>query len=235
MKLISLELREWRAYENEFIDFPDGLTGIAGPNGAGKSTIAEAIGWVLFGKLRKGQKQGGLRRQGGEGRATAELKFRMGDALYTVRRVAGGDATLWIGDNGEDPEASGARNVNAKIVRELDLTWDVFRRTVFAEQKDIAALDPATTGPSRRAHVERLLGLTRYKVAAESARRDARAIENEIAGRLAQVADPDIVKKELAEAERVAEAESPKVNKARTDLDQAQKTYTAARTAARQE
>lgn len=235
MKLISLELREWRAYENEFIEFPDGVIGVAGLNGAGKSTIAEAIGWALFGKLRKGQKQSSIRRQGGEGRPTAELKFRMGDAIYTVRRIAGGECNLWVGDDGSDPEASGARNVNAKIARELDLTWDLFRRTVFAEQKDIAALDPGTTGPQRRAHVERLLGLTRYKVAAESARRDARAIEQEIKGQLLQVADPGELKEELAAAERAAEAESPAVAKAEAAFEKAKKKYADARAKAQQE
>ena len=52
MRLVSLELREWRAFEQCPIEFPDGLIGVGGPNGAGKTTIIEAIGWTLFGKLR---------------------------------------------------------------------------------------------------------------------------------------------------------------------------------------
>ena len=235
MRLISLELREWRAYEEEYIEFPDGLIGVAGRNGAGKTTLAEAIGWSLFGRLRKGQKQAELRRQGGSGRPTAELVFRLADSIYTVRRVAGGDCALWIGARDSEPEAMGSKNVSARISRELDLTWDVFRRTVFAEQKDVAALDPSSTGPARRAHVERLLGLTRYKVAADKARREVHSIDSEIRGRLAQVADPEELATELKAAEHAAEAESPKVAAAQSKLDKAQKKYKAAREAVKQE
>ena len=53
VRLISLRLRQWRCYEDCFIEFPDGLDRCPRANGAGKSTIAEAIGWALFGKLRQ--------------------------------------------------------------------------------------------------------------------------------------------------------------------------------------
>ena len=175
MRLISLELRDWRAYEHCLIEFPDGLIGIGGRNGAGKTTIAEAIGWALFKHLRPGSKQGELRRQGASGRPSVELVFQLADTIYTVKRTAGGDAHLWIGDPDGEPEASGQRDVTKRVIRELGLTWDVFERTIFAKQKDIAALDQNATGSNRRAHIERLLGLSRFRHAAEQARADQRA------------------------------------------------------------
>ena len=176
MRLISLELNDWRAYEHCLIEFPDGLIGVGGLNGAGKTTIVEAIGWVLFKHLRPGSKQGELRRQGTDGRATAVLVFQLEDTIYTVKRAAGGEAHLWIGDPDGEPEASGQRDVTSRVIRELGLTWDVFERTIFAKQKDIAALDQNTTGKNRRAHIERLLGLSRFRHAARAGpRRPARA------------------------------------------------------------
>jgi exonuclease SbcC len=235
MRLISLELREWRAYEQCPIEFPDGLVGVGGPNGAGKTTIAEAVGWTLFGKLRPGATVGDLRRQGGAGRPTAELVFQLGDTVYTVRRVAGGECLLWIGDRQGEPEASGARNVSQRIAQELDLTWDVFKRTVFAEQKDIAALDPKATGPARRAHVERLLGLTRFKRAAEQARGAVKEIQNEITGRTAELEDPDELQAALTNAEKDAEEQSPRVAELKDTLASANTEYRAARAAVEQE
>ncbi len=229
MRLISLELREWRAYERCTIEFPDGLIGVSGSNGAGKSTMTEAIGWTLFGKLRPGSTVGDLRRQGGSGRPTTELVFQLGDALYTVRRTAGGDCRLWIGDPEGEPEAAGATNVSRRIVQDLDLTWDVFKRSVFAEQKDVAALDPSATGPSRRAHVERLLGLTRFKRAADQARAAVKAIQNEITGRTADLEDEATVEAELAETERAAEAASPRVGRIQEELALAEVSYKKAR------
>lgn len=235
MRLVSLELREWRAYEQCPIEFPDGLVGVGGPNGAGKSTIIEAVGWTLFGKLRPGATVGDLRRQGGSGRPTAELVFQLGETTYTVRRVAGGDCTLWIGDADGEPEATGATNVSRRIAQELDLTWDVFKRSVFAEQKDLAALDPKATGPVRRAHVERLLGLTRFKRAADRARAEAKSIDNEITGRTAELEDERELEAALAEAERVAEEESPRVNELKEGLVAAEAEYKTTREAVEQE
>lgn len=235
MRLVSLELREWRAYEQCPIEFPDGLVSVGGPNGAGKSTIIEAVGWALFGKLRPGASVSDLRRQGGSGRPTAELVFQLGDTTYTVRRVAGGDCTLWVGDAEDEPEATGATNVSRRIAQELDLTWDIFKRSVFAEQKDLAALDPKATGPARRAHVERLLGLSKFKRAADRARAEVKSIDNEISGRTAELENEQELEAALAEAERMAEEESPRVNELKERLDAAEADYKATRRAVDQE
>ncbi len=162
MKVLSLKLVQWRSFERCELDFPDGLIGVVGSNGSGKTTLAEAIGWALFGKLRPGAKVNDVRRQGADGRSLVELAFRLGDVVYRVERVVAGSARLWIGD-ADEPETTAVRATNKRLVHELDMTWEVFQRTVFARQKDVAALDPSGTTDSRRRHVERLLGLERYR------------------------------------------------------------------------
>jgi len=229
LRLISLELHDWRAYEHCLIEFPDGLIGVGGRNGAGKTTIAEAIGWALFKHLRPQSKQGELRRQGADGRPTVELVFQLEETIYKVKRTAGGEAHLWIGDPSGEPEASGQRDVTKRVIRELGLTWDVFERTIFAKQKDIAALDQNTTGSNRRAHIERLLGLSRYRHAAEQARADYRALAAEITGAEEQIEDAAALKAELAEAESAAEEDSPVVKDLKRRASEAEKRYKAAR------
>ena len=216
MKLVSLQLRQWRSFEQCDLEFPDGLIGVRGPNGAGKTTIAEAIGWALFGKLRAGAKVGDLRRQGigSRERSLVILTFRLGETLYTVERVVNGSAKLWIGD-GEQPETSQTRATNARIVQELDLTWETFQRTVFARQKDVAALDPSGSGEARKRHVERLLGLERYRAAAEKARARAKELDQQLTGLREQAPDLDEARAELVTAEREAAAADPAVTAAK--------------------
>jgi DNA repair exonuclease SbcCD ATPase subunit len=54
MKLLSLELTNYRPFRHRLIDFNrDGVIGIIGRNGAGKTTIVEAIMWGLYGDFRQ--------------------------------------------------------------------------------------------------------------------------------------------------------------------------------------
>lgn len=215
MKLVSLELHEWRSFERCELEFPDGIIGVRGVNGAGKTTIAEAIGWALFGKLPKGLKVADLRRQGAPkgARSSVTLTFRLGETLYTVERVVSGGAKLWIGDS-DEPETTMTTATNERIVQELDLTWDTFRRTVYARQKDIAALDPTATGDARKKHVERLLGLGRYRLAAEKARARAKELEQQLAGLREQAPDLPALRAELEEARAEAASTDPEVARA---------------------
>ena len=65
----------------------------------------------------------------------------------------------WGSVTRKSPETAAIRATNARLVRELDMRWETFQRTVFARQKDVAALDLSGTSDARRRHVERLLGL----------------------------------------------------------------------------
>ena len=49
MRLIRLELANYRRFEEVEVEFPDGVLGIIGNNGAGKSSLVEAIAWALYG------------------------------------------------------------------------------------------------------------------------------------------------------------------------------------------
>lgn len=230
MKLISLRLHQWRSFEDAALDFPDGLIGVRGRNGAGKTTLAEAIGWALFGKLREGGRRDELRRQGApRGEASSvELMFQLDSTVYRIERVVGKDAKLWIN---EQLETTKARDTNARVRQELDLTWEVFERTVFAQQKDLAALDPSETKEKRRAHVERLLGLSRFGEAAKRARGESRALEQQLAGRRAAAPDFNVIEGELREAERQAARDDPKVAQAEQDCAKADEKRNAAKAA----
>lgn len=217
MKLVSLSLREWRSFQSCDLEFPDGLIGVRGANGSGKTTIAEAIGWALFGKLRAGAKVGDLKRQGATDASSVELTFRLGSTIYRVRRVVGGAATLWIGD-GDESESTQTRATNQAIVRELGIGWESFQRTVFARQKDVAALDPSATKQSRTDHVERLLGLRRYRDASTAAKARAKELASQLAGLREEAPNLGDLRAQLKLAAEAAAAGSPAVEAAQTVL-----------------
>lgn len=205
MRLETLSLREWRVFDELDLDFSDGLIGIRGQNGVGKTTLAEAIGWALFGKLRGRAKVSDLRRQDAPdgARSSVTLTFRIGDVRYRVERVVNGSARFWIGD-GAEPETAQTRATNLRIAQELNMTWDLFCRTVYARQKDVAALDPDATGDARRQHVERLLGLGRVRDAAGKARDEHKRIKAELEGMRQTAPDLGHLRSQLADAERRA-------------------------------
>lgn len=219
MKLISLSLREWRSFQECDLEFPDGLIGVRGVNGSGKTTIAEAIGWALFGKLRPGAKVGDLRRQGATDVSSVELTFRLGPTVYRVRRVVSGAATFWIGD-ADDPESTQTRATNQAIVRELGIGWESFQRTVFARQKDVAALDPSASKQARTDHVERLLGLRRYRDASSAAKNHARELAQQLQGLREQAPDLEDLREQLKLAQEAAASSDPAVKAAHTQLEQ---------------
>lgn len=222
MRLVSLSVRQWRSFERLDLDLPDGLIAVRGDNGAGKTTIAEAIGWAFFGRLRPGAKVGELRRQDAPAGAhsSVELVFRMGDVVYRVERFVGGAARLWIGDS-PDPETTQTRATNTRIAQELDMNWETFQRTVFASQKDVAALDPTGTSDARRRHVERLLGLERFRMAAERARSATREIEHELEGRRKAAPNVEELRQQLAYAEEAATKSDPNVAAAKLAVEDA--------------
>src|SRR5207249_10424587 len=125
--------------------------------------------------------------------------------------AVGGDAKLWI--NGQ-LETQKITDTNSRIALELDLTWDVFQRTVFAQQKDVAALDPGATSDQRKSHVERLLGLERFKYDATRARCDMKLRSAELGALRESAPDPANIEAELKEAEQRAGEGDPAVSAA---------------------
>ncbi|WP_354702525.1 SbcC-like subunit of palindrome specific endonuclease [Paraconexibacter sp. AEG42_29] len=234
MKLQTIELREWRSFQSCDLEFPDGLIGVRGANGSGKTTIAEAVAWALFGKMRPGARVADLKRQGADGPSSVELTFRVGPTVYRVKRVVGGAATFWIGD-GTEPESTQSTHTNRAIVRELGIGYDSFQRTVFARQKDVAALDPTASKQARTQHVERLLGLQRYRDAATAAKAKARELGVQLAALREDAPDLEELRSRLAHAQQAAADGDPAVAVAEAALASSRTTQAAAQAAVESE
>ncbi len=179
MKLISLDLTNYRRFKEASLLFPDGVIGILGMNGVGKSTIIEAIAWALFGNqptIVRTQKEH-LKRFGAATNEVCEVKLGFeldGDKYLLVRKMAGKNysTTAEVTVNGT-PVASTTKAVTALIEAKLGMDYQAFYTSVFAKQKELNAL--STLDPNKRKKlILRMLNIDSIDKAMISVRRDSR-------------------------------------------------------------
>jgi exonuclease SbcC len=166
MRLNYIELRNYRRFEHVKLELPDGIIGIVGDNGVGKSTLVESIAWALFGNqkdiVRAGKES--IRRDGAKPNepTSVKLEFMFAGEEYVVTREMSGkalsiDAALLV--SGREM-ARGSKEVSGYIEKKLGMDYKSFFISVFAKQKDLAALS-SLTDSERRMTVLRMLGIDR--------------------------------------------------------------------------
>ena len=162
MKLVSMELKNYRRYEHQIITFPEGLIGIVGKNGSGKSTLIEAIAWCLYGSDVTRRRKGDIRRT--ESGETSECKVIVelmlgSDAIRIERGIRGrnaqASARLFL--NGSTEAAiTGVREVTEEITSRTRMDYVSFFTSVFAKQNELAALS-GLPNAKRKVTIMRLL------------------------------------------------------------------------------
>jgi len=146
LKLISLELTNYRRFKKTLIEFPEGVIGILGLNGVGKSTIIEAIAWAMYGNQQTivRTKKEDLKRHGATPADVCEVKLSFeldGDGYLITRKMAGKNyqTTAELSVNGR-AEANSTKAVTKLIEHRLGMDYQAFYTSVFAKQKELNAL-----------------------------------------------------------------------------------------------
>ncbi|MEX0990900.1 MAG: SMC family ATPase [Actinomycetota bacterium] len=198
MNIRELSLRNYRVFEEVDLELPARVIGIFGPNGSGKSTLMESIVFALYGKARTSRNE--IRTQGLLTDCEVRIVFDHGGSAYEVRRSIRGknhatDAELFVGDL---QLASGVTDVDDEIRKLLRMDQQVFRASVFAEQKQLDAFSDVTAS-KRKEMVLRLLGIRPVDDARAAARKDARAQKQSAEQLTAAVADVPALERALEE------------------------------------
>ncbi|HET6770728.1 MAG TPA: SMC family ATPase [Actinomycetota bacterium] len=191
MRVLELSLRNYRVFEQVDLELPARVIGIFGPNGAGKSALVEAILYSLYGQARTAKQD--IRTHGVLTDCEVRLVFQHGGQQYEVRRTIRGknhqtEAEILVGDLSL---AVGVQEVDAEIRRLLRMDHQVFRASVFAEQKQLDAFSDLTKA-RRKEMVLRLLGIKPVDEARGAARlmaRDTKRDADRMAGQLPDPAD----------------------------------------------
>jgi exonuclease SbcC len=193
VRVLELSLRNYRVFEEVDLELPARVIGIFGPNGSGKSALVESLLFGLYGRARTDRKH--IRTHGVLTDCAVRVSFEHGGQQYEVRRTIRGrahqtDAELLVGDLAL---ATGVQEVDAEIRRLLRMDQQVFRASVFAEQKQLDAFSEVTPG-KRKDMVMRLLGIKPVEQALGSARREAKQTKGnaeQLAGTLPDTAEAE--------------------------------------------
>jgi len=216
VRIVELSLRNYRVFEEVDLELPARVIGIFGANGSGKSSLVESLAFGLYGRARTRRQE--IRTHGILTDCLVRLVFEHGGSEYEVRRSIRGrnhqtDAEIFVGDL---PLASGVTDVDAEIQRLLRMDQQVFRASVFAEQKQLDAFSDVTAG-KRKEMVLRLLGIRPVDEARSSARKESKTTRqraDDLGVALTDVAQletelqaaNDVVKRAFAAAEETASA-----------------------------
>ncbi|MEY2419435.1 MAG: repair protein SbcC/Rad50, partial [Actinomycetota bacterium] len=199
-------LQNYRVYENVTeLDLPEGLVGIYGPNGAGKSYLIESIPWALFGYSRGPVEE--VRSTGVNDECVVEITFEHEGHSYVARRaLRGGGKTLKheaVMHCDGLQVATGARDVQRYVQQVIGMNEKGFLASVFAEQKQLAALSAQAPGERRKLVLD-LLGITPIESAVKAARRDAKLADETLKQIQGFAADLEVLETERADAAAAA-------------------------------
>ncbi len=204
MILHSLHLHNFRRFRHAEIEFPENVIGLLGRNGAGKSTLLEAIAWTLYGSRAARTDKLQIRSQFAGERDTceAELTFKLGGEKYRVRRSIAGknaavEAALYHGD---DPSPAAVRDsgVNEAVEKLLGLDYRAFEASIFAKQKELAALSDLQD-EQRRKIVSRLINLEAVDRARQHVLSDANEKRKFLEGAQTTQADIPALEQQLSQ------------------------------------
>ncbi len=208
MKLIRLELTNFRQHLSSSIDFADGVTGVIGPNGAGKSTILEGIAWALYGSpaLRGNNDSVRSKSAPGGAKATVSLSFELNGVVFTaIRSLDTSNTGTAVLETEGRAVKSGAKEVNAAIAQLLGMGYQAFFTSFFTGQKQLEFM-AALEGKARAIAISRMLGYDRLSKAREQANSDRLGLDREIEGLMQGLADPEELKERRKQAQSALSA-----------------------------
>ncbi|MDW8051510.1 MAG: SMC family ATPase [Armatimonadota bacterium] len=230
MRLIALELENFRQYAHAHIAFEPGITAIVGANGSGKTTLVEAVLWALYGTrvIREGTETLRFLWSPGGAKVRVVLEFELGNRRYRIRRTPTEAELVQLDTRGGwQPLARGTTAVNDQVLRLLGMNHLQFQTSFCARQKELEFM--AYSPQKRREEISRMLGYERITEAIDQATLAVRALQAEVEGLRKTIGDPQAVQQQLQEAEASLQQVEHNLRNAEEQLADATLRYQAAR------
>ena len=183
MRLLSLDINNFRVIRKATLPLPDRVIGVIGPNGAGKSSLVEAIAWVLYGNqaARSGKDEIKSQFAGAGDNCEVTLDFEVNDVPYKViRRLVGrserAEVELY---RGEAAESVGVNETRQYVGQLLGLDFKGFLTSFLARQQELNALSDLQPS-KRRDHLAGMLGIERLDRGISKLKEDLRLEASQI-------------------------------------------------------
>ena len=227
MILKKLVLKNFRRFKELELEFPENVIGFIGQNGAGKSTIIEAIGWGLYGtRAARGHKIN-IRTQGVGPKevCVVSLVFEVsGTDYHIVRELRGKNAVVearaYSGLRPDDPIAVRESGVNELVEKLIGLDYKSFFASIFAKQKDLAALGDMRP-EERKVAINKLINIDAVDRVRKLASEKRLAVDNELKGMEAMLRDTAELELRIADLEAKSKNESAAAKMAQDCVNQA--------------
>ncbi|MBD3332524.1 AAA family ATPase, partial [candidate division GN15 bacterium] len=174
MRLLSLDIQNFRVLKSFAYRFGDRVMGIVGPNGAGKSSVIESIAWVLWGHqvARTGKDEIRSVFARAEEPCEVTLGLAMHDTEYTIRRSISAKGTTSADMHcGQALVATGVKETQEAIGKLIGLDSRGFLASVLARQQELNALSDLTPS-QRKDKLATMLGVDRLDRAIERVKGD---------------------------------------------------------------
>lgn len=213
MRLLSLDITNFRVIRSARLEITDSLTGIIGPNGAGKSSLIEAVAWSLYGNrvARSGKDEIKSTFAPPDESCEVALTFEIGGEHYRiVRRLIGKterpEVALY---RGARSESVGSTETLKHVTGLLGLDWRGFLSSFLARQQELNALADLQPG-QRREHLAGMLGIERLDKALQRVKEDGKLYQR----------SAEMIERQVRERDAVAEQIRQLGEQANTLVDQ---------------
>ena len=181
MKLISLEMENFRQHSCSKIAFNDGITLISGTNGSGKSTVLEAISWAIYGtEAARGNKNTiKWNKAPARSKVGVVLTFELDNERYRVNREFN-KSEVFLNDN-EAPVAVGQDEITKYLTDRLGMSRVEFFNTYFTGQKELNFLGNQKA-TERKNFISKVLNYEKVRTTQEKIRVAKNSLNSEITG-----------------------------------------------------
>ena len=179
----SVQMTNWRAYEQREVSFGPGITFIMGANGVGKTSILEAIAYALTGEPSTVQDRAKLLRDPNE-LATVRLSFTVDGQTYVVERSQSSrraENARLTQKGVRKAVASSHKAVTEQIENLMGVSKDFLQRIVYMAEGDVFRFLSQPPGKALDLQIRRVLGLTQLDEFAQA----IDAAEKEVKGQIA--------------------------------------------------
>ncbi len=233
MELISINLKNFKQYINQKIEFGTGLTGIIGKNGSGKSSIFDAILTAFFGTGTVSKEfLRSTSRMENEPVNIELILEKSGKIFRIIREYRGKNLTahaqLFIND---ELKASTHGAVNEEVAKIIGMDKDSFSMSVFAGQKELGAIS-SVTGTPRRELIRRMTGMDKLDKVQLLVRTDRNNMKNELKGQeniLLNDEEKSAIEKQIFDNSINLKKLEDEIKKTAEELELANKSYTDAK------
>lgn len=178
----SVEMTNWRVFEQHEVSLGPGITFIMGANGVGKTSILEAIAYALIGEPSTVSDRAKLLRDPDE-LATVRLSFTVDGQTYVVERSQSSrraESANLTQEGVRKALASSHRAVTGQIEHLIGVSKDFLQRIVYMAEGDVFRFLSRPPGKALDLQIRRVLGLTQLDEFAQA----IAAAEKEIKGQI---------------------------------------------------